>query len=87
MGLFLQKTNIVRDYLEDLNEGRTFWPREIWSRYADDGKLSWFASHPDHPQSLACLNDLVIDALRHLPDCLEYLSLIHDPQIFEFCAV
>jgi hypothetical protein len=25
MGLFLQKTNIIRDYLEDLVEGRAFW--------------------------------------------------------------
>lgn len=34
MGLFLQKTNIIRDYLEDLVEGRAFWPREIWAQYA-----------------------------------------------------
>jgi farnesyl-diphosphate farnesyltransferase len=30
MGLFLQKTNIIRDYLEDINEKRIFWPREVW---------------------------------------------------------
>eukprot|EP00775_Hariotina_reticulata_P011371 gene11371-11520_t len=33
MGLFLQKTNIIRDYLEDINEEpapRMFWPHEIW---------------------------------------------------------
>lgn len=29
MGLFLQKTNIIRDYLEDQQEGREFWPREV----------------------------------------------------------
>lgn len=29
MGLFLQKTNIIRDYLEDIEEGRTFWPKEV----------------------------------------------------------
>lgn len=29
MGLFLQKTNIIRDYLEDQMEGREFWPREV----------------------------------------------------------
>lgn len=36
MGLFLQKTNIIRDYLEDINEEpapRMFWPKEIWQRY------------------------------------------------------
>ena len=30
MGLFLQKTNITRDYLEDYRDGRAFWPQEIW---------------------------------------------------------
>ncbi len=31
MGLFLQKTNIIRDYLEDTQEGRVFWPQEVRS--------------------------------------------------------
>jgi farnesyl-diphosphate farnesyltransferase len=35
MGLFLQKTNIIRDYREDLDDGRQFWPREIWGLYVD----------------------------------------------------
>jgi hypothetical protein len=34
MGLFLQKTNIIRDYLEDLVDGRTWWPAEVWKKYA-----------------------------------------------------
>lgn len=29
MGLFLQKTNIIRDYLEDVLQGREFWPKEV----------------------------------------------------------
>jgi phytoene/squalene synthetase len=41
MGLFLQKTNIIRDYREDLDDKRKFWPRAVWSKYADD--LSDFA--------------------------------------------
>jgi farnesyl-diphosphate farnesyltransferase len=36
MGCFLQKTNIIRDYLEDFVEGRAFWPRQIWGDYGDD---------------------------------------------------
>ncbi|XP_022858613.1 squalene synthase-like [Olea europaea var. sylvestris] len=38
MGLFLQKTNIIRDYLEDMNEipkSRMFWPHQIWSKYVN----------------------------------------------------
>jgi farnesyl-diphosphate farnesyltransferase len=36
MGLFLQKTNIIRDYREDLDDKRRFWPKQIWSKYAKD---------------------------------------------------
>jgi farnesyl-diphosphate farnesyltransferase len=85
MGLFLQKTNIIRDYLEDLYSYRTFWPREVWARYA--GKLEYFASQPGSPRSVACLNHLVADALRHAPDCLDYLGSIKDPRVFRFCAI
>jgi hypothetical protein len=41
MGLFLQKTNIIRDYREDLDDKRRFWPKQVWSKYAKD--LSDFA--------------------------------------------
>lgn len=35
MGLFLQKTNIIRDYLEDYVDCRAFWPQEVseWDRF------------------------------------------------------
>ena len=85
MGLFLQKTNIIRDYLEDLHEGRTWWPEEIWSKYANS--LDYFAAHPHDPKSIACLNHMVTDALSLVPDCLEYLGKIKDRKIFEFCAI
>jgi farnesyl-diphosphate farnesyltransferase len=29
MGLFLQKTNIIRDYLEDVQQNRHFWPKQV----------------------------------------------------------
>lgn len=34
MGLFLQKTNIIRDYLEDLEDGRTWYPKEVRCLFA-----------------------------------------------------
>jgi len=46
----LQKTNIIRDYLEDINEipkSRMFWPREIWGKYADKLEV-----HTYHSQAL-----------------------------------
>jgi farnesyl-diphosphate farnesyltransferase len=33
MGKFLQKTNILRDFHEDILEQRVFWPRNIASCY------------------------------------------------------
>jgi hypothetical protein len=39
MGLYLQKTNIIRDYLEDITEEpapRMFWPKQIWGKYANE---------------------------------------------------
>jgi len=83
--LFLQKTNIIRDYLEDLEQGRTWWPQEVWGLYART--LNEFRNAPDSTTSLACLNHLVTDALEHIPDCLDYLSRLHDVKVFEFCAI
>ena len=85
MGLFLQKTNIIRDYKEDLDEGRRFWPREIWGNYTHD--FARFSREPEHPDSLACLNRMVADALRHLPDVVCYLKELRNPEVFRFCAI
>jgi farnesyl-diphosphate farnesyltransferase len=85
MGLFLQKTNIIRDYYEDLVVGRTFWPSAIWKKGAES--LDHFSKHPEEKASLAVLNELVTDAMRHLPDCIAYLRLLNNPAIFRFCAI
>ena len=85
MGLFLQKTNIIRDYLEDLEEGRTWYPREVWSLYA--GQLADLAQPPNRAQALQCLNHLVTDALRHIPDVFTFMSRIKNPTVFSFCAI
>ena len=84
MGLFLQKTNIIRDYLEDLIEGRSFWPKDIWSIYSPEG-LDKLKDDPD--QALACLNHMVTDALEHGTDSLSYLEALAEPSIFAFAAI
>jgi farnesyl-diphosphate farnesyltransferase len=84
MGLFLQKTNIVRDYLEDLNEGRSFWPRDVWEKYAPS---LLELRRGDKHKSLECLNELVLDAYRHVPAVIRYLEAIKDPKVFKFCAI
>ena len=85
MGLFLQKTNIVRDYKEDLNESRTFWPKEIWVQYGTT--LNYFTTDPKGQKSISCLNHMVNDALTHVIDCLEYLKKLKNERIFKFCAI
>jgi farnesyl-diphosphate farnesyltransferase len=85
MGLFLQKTNIIRDYLEDLVEGRTWWPEDIWSKHGKS--LDAFRKSPDAASSLNCLNELVDDALALAPASLKYLSLLKNKEIFHFCAI
>lgn len=85
MGLFLQKTNIIRDYKEDLDQGRPWWPHEIWSKYASD--LQQLGREPNAVSSLGCLQHLIADALQHVPDVLDYLSRLRNPDIFQFCAV
>jgi len=85
MGLLLQKTNISRDYYEDLTLGRSFWPKEIWGKYTD--RLDELQKNPESAESLACINELVTDALQHVSNCIMYLNMIQDPQVFRFCAI
>ncbi|XP_002735807.1 squalene synthase-like, partial [Saccoglossus kowalevskii] len=85
MGLFLQKTNIIRDYLEDILEGRKFWPKETWSKYTEN--LEDLKKSEHFEKSVNCLNDLVTNALKHVPDVLQYMSRIHNQSVFNFCAI
>ena len=85
MGLFLQKVNIIRDYLEDYMDNRAFWPEEIWSQYAT--ALGELAKDDKRSAAVSCLNEMVIDALEHLPDCLAYLNQLQDPRVFQFCVI
>ncbi|XP_058020819.1 squalene synthase isoform X1 [Ahaetulla prasina] len=85
MGLFLQKTNIIRDYLEDQLEGREFWPKEVWSKYVK--KLSDLAKPENIDKAVQCLNELITNALHHVPDVLTYLSRLKNQSVFNFCAI
>lgn len=85
MGCFLQKTNIIRDYQEDLPLGRIFWPEEIWREYASE--IGHFQANPKAPESMDALNHMVRNALQHVPDCIEYLAGLKDERIFRFCAI
>ncbi|CAG8640272.1 2804_t:CDS:2, partial [Dentiscutata heterogama] len=85
MGLFLQKTNIIRDYLEDLLDGRKFWPKEIWSNYVED--FSDLKESGNETEALNCLSAIILNALHHAPECLDYLNKLHNRSVFSFCAI
>ncbi|XP_054432017.1 squalene synthase isoform X2 [Pteronotus mesoamericanus] len=85
LGLFLQKTNIIRDYLQDLKEGREFWPQEVWSKYVKT--LGDFAKPENIDSAVQCLNELVTNALHHIPDVITYLSRLRNQSVFNFCAI
>jgi len=85
MGLFLQKTNIIRDYLEDINQDRIFWPRAVWSKYAQ--QLADFKDPKFETEAVYCLNDLITNAMQHVPDCLEYMGHLKDQDTFNFCSI
>ncbi|KAJ3374365.1 bifunctional farnesyl-diphosphate farnesyltransferase/squalene synthase [Allomyces arbusculus] len=86
MGLFLQKINITRDFFEDYNENRAFWPKEIWGHYAPT--LGGLLDPKDnYAAGRNALNHMCSNALGHVPDVLAYLSLLNEPLVFNFCAI
>ncbi|QPG76897.1 hypothetical protein FOA43_004291 [Brettanomyces nanus] len=85
MGVFLQKTNIIRDFKEDMDDGRAFWPQEIWGKYAK--KLSDFEKPEKLNDGLHCISELVLNALGEAKNCLIYLSFVYDHSTFNFCSI
>ncbi|SPO29652.1 Squalene synthase [Ustilago trichophora] len=104
MGLFLQKTNIIRDYAEDCEEGRFFWPKQCWGdQYARFSSQAQVASgivetkpgsnkfQPANNQlgkrSMYVLSSMLLDAMSHATSALDYLALLKEQSIFNFCAI
>src|SRR5579871_5134794 len=85
MGLFLQKTNIIRDYLVDLSVDRRFCTKEIWSKYVED--LADLKEPGYETKAIDCLSTIVLNALQHVPDCLTYMNKLQNKSIFSFCAI
>ncbi|KAL4400504.1 bifunctional farnesyl-diphosphate farnesyltransferase/squalene synthase [Malassezia pachydermatis] len=102
MGLFLQKTNIIRDYAEDCEEGRSFWPKECWGTgdifshqseiqrgvvETSPGSGSYqFANTVEGKKAREILSTMLLDAMSHCIKSLDYLALLRDQSVFNFCA-
>jgi farnesyl-diphosphate farnesyltransferase len=85
MGLFLQKTNIIRDVREDEDDGRRFWPKEIWSEHVD--KWEDLFKPENREAALDCSSAMVRNALNHADECLFYLAGLREQSVFNFCAI
>ncbi|WFD24761.1 squalene synthase [Malassezia equina] len=102
MGLFLQKTNIIRDYAEDCEEGRSFWPKECWGKdgfFAHQAEVQrgvvetrpgsgsyQFPDTLDGRKAREVLSSMLLDAMSHATHSLDYLMLLRDQSVFNFCA-
>ena len=85
MGLFLQKTNIIRDVREDSDDQRFFWPEEIWQKHVDKWDDLF---KPEHKQAaLECQSEMIYNALCHADECLFYLAGLKEQSVFNFCAI
>lgn len=85
MGLFLQKTNIIRDIKEDWDDSRRFWPREVWSKYVDNFEDLF---KPENQESaLNCSSEMVLNSLNHADQCLFYLAGLKEQSVFNFAAI
>lgn len=85
--LFIQKVDLIHDYREDVDQKRYLWPQEIWSRKEYGFNAIWemyeaVEADGDHEMSerskkaLYVQSEMVVDALRHAIDALDYLSMV-----------
>ena len=85
MGLFLQKTNIIRDVKEDFDDKRRFWPKEIWSKHVSNFDDLFDPKHRE--AALNCSSDMVLNSLGHADECLFYLAGLKEQSVFNFAAI
>ncbi|RSH92636.1 terpene cyclase [Saitozyma podzolica] len=86
MGLLLQKTNIFRDIKEDVDEGRGFWPRAIWGAHGF-ASMKELVDPEREKDALFAASEMVLDALRHATDALDYMTLLKCQSVFNFVAI
>ncbi|RUS75910.1 hypothetical protein EGW08_016323 [Elysia chlorotica] len=59
--------------------------KEVWSKYRPE--IGDFAK-PEHQQeALACLNELITNALELIPSSLHFMSQLHNQSVFNFVAI
>jgi farnesyl-diphosphate farnesyltransferase len=85
MGQFLQQTNIIRDVREDADDKRYFWPKEVWSKYAEN--LPDLFKPENKEKALQCQSEMVLIALKRADECLFYMAGVKEQSVFNFVAI
>ena len=56
----------------------------MWSKYAQE--LKDLAKPEKRHDAVTCMNELIMNALGHIPDVIAYLSRIQNQSVFNFCT-
>ena len=57
----------------------------MWSKYAQE--LKDLSEPEKRHDAVTCMNELIMNALGHVPDVITYLSRIQNQSVFNFCAI
>ncbi|KAJ8489037.1 hypothetical protein ONZ45_g13717 [Pleurotus djamor] len=85
VGHLLQKIHMLRDYREDVDLGRCYWPRDVWMKHGFE-RVEDLSDPSREREALHVVSELVVVVLGHALDTLDFISLLRNPQIFEFVA-
>lgn len=58
---------------------------QVWGKYVK--KLEDFVKPENIDVAVKCLNELITNALQHIPDVITYLSRLRNQSVFNFCAI
>lgn len=83
-GLALQKVNIMKDVMDDVSEGRFYWPKDIIEKHG----VTYETLGKDVDKSLLVLKELVKDAKNYIKRSLDYIDrLPYEPEELRvFCG-
>lgn len=84
VGVFVTKVDLINRFRD--NDLLSTIPKDIWGIYTE-GDLTDLYIHANRHQKLFCLNHLVLDALRHVPDIISLLSRLEDLSVFRLVAL
>ena len=58
---------------------------QVWSKHRPE--IGDFAKPENQQEALACLNELITNALELIPSSLHFMSRLHNQSVFNFVAI